>query len=448
MHPQLRSFLPIPADTKIMIERYSDSAAAYVMLDASNMAVYKQLYRAAKAKSKLKLRVSAMPDNEEASPEPVTVEDAPEVAPEVAQAAATSRTESIDSNSTTAVSASSSRTTLSRKYDAALLQEAARIIQDHQADFDDRIRQVMRSRNELASLTSQMASCQPFISSSEEVSKPADPLPPACPAAATRFTVYCNSCEKTIPDAHYHCSTCNDGDFDLCESCVGQGITCYSDDHWLIKRSMSDGQIVNSTTETVSPKLKAKSASEPKTQPETQPETQPMTQPMTELVKPLSGLTLPAVGNATVGEITYPSIPPIDGPWPNVDNIRTCNQCVRGWFPFVFFSPSPPPTFPHLKPSPARIFQAPMTIALNSIFFAWLTKNISQSFLSVSSSTAPPARISISASHALQGMPTVIIPSTASRLLFPAPRCQLIFASRWLLAATRFTMPSVMDATL
>ena len=51
----------IPFDTEAVIERYSDSAASYVILDASNMAVYKQLYRAAKAKSKLKLRVTVPP---------------------------------------------------------------------------------------------------------------------------------------------------------------------------------------------------------------------------------------------------------------------------------------------------------------------------------------------------------------------------------------------------
>jgi next-to-BRCA1 protein 1 len=52
----LRNFLKIPAETDILIERYSDSAAAYVLLDRANASVYKQLYRAAKAKSKLKLR--------------------------------------------------------------------------------------------------------------------------------------------------------------------------------------------------------------------------------------------------------------------------------------------------------------------------------------------------------------------------------------------------------
>ncbi|KAG5950046.1 hypothetical protein E4U53_005528, partial [Claviceps sorghi] len=327
LEEQLRSFLPIPDGSKVMIERYSDSAAAYIMLDASNMAVYKQLYRAAKAKSKLKLRVSVLPGNDAASPEPDTVQDAPKPV----QPAAMSRTESTHSHPTSVASASSSRTTLSRKYDAALLQEAARLIQDRQADFDNRIRQVMRSSDELASLTSKMASCQPFMTTSEQVPEPSDPLPPVCPANATGFTVCCNSCEKNIPDAHYHCSTCNDGDFDLCESCVAQGVICFSDDHWLIKRSMSNGQIVNSTTETISPKLKAKSQSQSQSQSQTQTQSQSqsMTQPATVLAKPLDVPTSPAGDNVTVVETTHPSIPPVDGSLPSIEEIRTCNQCVR-----------------------------------------------------------------------------------------------------------------------
>lgn len=80
-----------------------------------------------------------------------------------------------------------------------------------------------------------------------------DSMPPAeCP----RFAICCNSCEETAPDVHYHCSTCDDGDFDLCQSCVDKGITCYGSDHWLIKRTKVDGQIVTSTTETIAPKPK------------------------------------------------------------------------------------------------------------------------------------------------------------------------------------------------
>lgn len=300
-----------------MIERYSDSAAAFVMLDSSNMAVYKQLYRAAKAKSKLKLRVSVLPQSDRSSPRPVTVEDAPETT----ETTPIEQPEPVNANPTPLDAASSSRTTLTKQYDANLLQEAAKIIQDHQAEFDDRIRQVMKSTDELASLTSQMASCQPFTTTSS-VPKLSGPLSPVCPASGAMFAVCCNSCEQNIPDAHYHCSTCDDGDFDLCQSCVEQGITCYSDDHWLIKRTMNNGQIVNSTTETIAPKLKLKAKAEPV---------------KVEIQEPGKGVIDPTlwtiahsmhVGSRPSCVLPRSStFPPRVAP---LGNMRTCNQCVRG----------------------------------------------------------------------------------------------------------------------
>lgn len=72
------------------------------------------------------------------------------------------------------------------------------------------------------------------------------------------FAVCCNHCDRTIPDAHYHCSTCDNGDFDLCPACVELGITCYDSDHWLLKRFVRGDFILVSTTEKVSPKPKIK----------------------------------------------------------------------------------------------------------------------------------------------------------------------------------------------
>ncbi|CAK7233629.1 hypothetical protein SBRCBS47491_008677 [Sporothrix bragantina] len=70
------------------------------------------------------------------------------------------------------------------------------------------------------------------------------------------FTVCCNSCERKIPDTHYHCSNCEGGDFDLCETCIKVGITCYSPDHWMIRRNIQNGLLVNSTTERIQPRRK------------------------------------------------------------------------------------------------------------------------------------------------------------------------------------------------
>jgi next-to-BRCA1 protein 1 len=74
------------------------------------------------------------------------------------------------------------------------------------------------------------------------------------PASVSSFSVYCNNCNGAIPDEHYHCSTCDDGDFDLCQACVDNGVLCGGDGHWMIKRFVKNGKVINSTTETIAPK--------------------------------------------------------------------------------------------------------------------------------------------------------------------------------------------------
>lgn len=56
----------LPEDQEVLFERYSDSAASYVTLDPTNPAVYKQLYRAAKAKLKLRIKATPIYPGEEA----------------------------------------------------------------------------------------------------------------------------------------------------------------------------------------------------------------------------------------------------------------------------------------------------------------------------------------------------------------------------------------------
>jgi next-to-BRCA1 protein 1 len=67
------------------------------------------------------------------------------------------------------------------------------------------------------------------------------------------WQVFCNNCDKPMNDAHFHCSICDDGDYDLCQSCVFAGAGCQGEEHWLIKRFIADGKVVNSTTETIAP---------------------------------------------------------------------------------------------------------------------------------------------------------------------------------------------------
>lgn len=60
-----------------------------------------------------------------------------------------------------------------------------------------------------------------------------------------------------MEDEHYHCSVCDGGDYDLCPACVDTGIHCPGSGHWMVKRFVKNGCVVNSTTQRIAPKVKA-----------------------------------------------------------------------------------------------------------------------------------------------------------------------------------------------
>jgi len=96
----------------------------------------------------------------------------------------------------------------------------------------------------------------------------------AAPGSCTRsiFSVFCNNCSQPIPDEHFHCSTCDDGDFDLCTACVKDGVLCGSQDHWMIKRVVQNGSVISSTTEKLPPKSLASESKTTLVQPEEETE--------------------------------------------------------------------------------------------------------------------------------------------------------------------------------
>lgn len=333
---RLRHFLHIPLGTKTVFERYSDSAASYVVLDPRNISVYKQLYRAAKAKQKLKLRVSTSPEPKpelqlesqpEAKEEPetesevkveagmdkvkvpkhVTVEDEPEadcvVKSEEAPVASTSytvRTPAAERKSPSPSPATTPAAILDTVSAPQKPEDFPEFIKQWKARGMPRIHlRIDDNGVEVIDFTNPAFAADPYLFSNATGSYPhpfletfagamrqtnidalealkaeeakSTPIPEPkekeTPVSGSRpsrrppFTVCCNSCDRSIPDAHFHCSTCDDGDFDLCQNCVDQGITCYDDNHWLIKRTIKDGQITYSTTH-VAPKSN-KAASKP-----------------------------------------------------------------------------------------------------------------------------------------------------------------------------------------
>lgn len=204
------------------------------MLDPSNNSVWKQLYRAAKAKRKLKLRVTLhdseegdeeLDEQESIGPKPVTVEDEPE---------------------------QENQYFAQTKSEAPLVSLPGDLYPTLPAKKAE-----LSSSETVNNVLGQALSELRLAPETQEQDSTLSPVSSMCVAPkAANFAVCCNKCDRTIPDAHYHCSTCDDGDFDLCPDCVEKGVTCYNSDHWLLKRFVRGDFILVSTTERVSPKPK------------------------------------------------------------------------------------------------------------------------------------------------------------------------------------------------
>ncbi|KAI0811372.1 hypothetical protein GGR55DRAFT_642803 [Xylaria sp. FL0064] len=442
---KIRGLLNIPSDTSSVVERYSDSATSYVTLNPANVAVYKQLYRAAKAKQKLKLRVTTTPPQPVQAtpgPKPVTVEDEPEEEPKTEEKAEESEqaaevetqqesgkeveTEAAESSTSEASgvvetvvapkvrqefptfvkqwrargnpkihlrrngdgvevidflapstatepvtthnspegstpaaigkgdstvslahlmrdiesrdlaaalqkmsikpdssegSASVAKDTSAASANLARNGEEAATAADANAtsmpksagiskpvlgadgvgspvDFFKQLREARDAhlaaiKRDLESVTSREAKANVIkeaiarpaptsaadrqaraiameeifarsMAKMDELQKNLPKFPrfpirednevkqteaPAQQECMKRpFTVCCNSCDRAVPEAHFHCSICDEGDFDLCQDCVNRGITCHGEGHWLIKRTVVDGDIKCSST--------------------------------------------------------------------------------------------------------------------------------------------------------------------------------------------------------
>lgn len=285
--------MDIPSDANATFERYSDSASSYVVLDPHNISVFKQLYRAAKAKQKLKLRVTINDtDDEDKGPKPVTVEDVPE--PESNEVAKSDTTAGSmppvippsDEAGYPLFNASYDYTNPNNAVDSARDDIMSQPLKNL-----ERLEQAM-SHLQLSSAYLRNSASNLTIMQQEELK-------------AANFAVCCNNCDRTVPDAHYHCSTCDDGDFDLCTDCVEQGITCHNDEHWLIKRFVRGDHIMVSTTERIAPKPKVEHYSVGNFP----------TPALAPLPAPAPIPTMPAIKSF---------VPPVVARTP----MRTCNNCV------------------------------------------------------------------------------------------------------------------------
>jgi next-to-BRCA1 protein 1 len=236
----LRQLLGTPADTNVIFERYSDSAGSYVQLDSNNPAVFKQLYRAAKAKLKLRIKATVVqPTSQPAVSESISEPRHSYLETVLSHPIPKKAVETNDSASTlaTTLPVSAERTTL------------------------------FGSQDPFCSATEMEESKS--VSNREFILGPDSPSAPVISHTSTAgvFCIDCDHCGRPIPNEHYHCNTCSDGDYDLCPQCIDSGVNCQGEDHWLVRRFVKDGIITNSTTKTLA-SHKIQTRDEHKPQPE------------------------------------------------------------------------------------------------------------------------------------------------------------------------------------
>lgn len=313
--------LAVPPGQTVTLERFSDSAGAYIKLDSGNPAVYKQLFRAAKAKLKLRIRatisnnpamISSMAS---AAPEPDPLADLahiPPMEPTRSSADALAYLNNIgatryfvpsETNRFSADALQTLSTLTGHAPPPPMSSKPSKLPEDDgqqrqtytyssptsatgvklhssEAAFEKALDPLEKSgvrKDPKTSEPTQNASCRPRMQP-QSVDETLEPHVPSARdkfyaelasisarnnnrtlaqpfiAPGTSFTICCNICNDAIPNSHYHCSKCDDGDFDICEACYSQEIRCEGDDHWLVKRYVKDGKVTSSLTEKVAPK--------------------------------------------------------------------------------------------------------------------------------------------------------------------------------------------------
>ncbi|KAI9667051.1 MAG: hypothetical protein M1829_005592 [Trizodia sp. TS-e1964] len=363
---KLRLILAIPAERQVVFERYSDSAGAFITLDSNNPAVYKQLYRAAKAKLKLRLKATITSASFSASssdsasaaqlPAPAERRYSAAIAGTSDIAMATEHLLALRYCQQQNLKASAAaQQAASPPEQESLLQgmncrRACSLAKDsvwaqsilEAAPTTDilstalpaspasppmpagRVRYMaeLASRIELASRTDATQARQMALRPKKDGHSPL-----AAPELCQSWSVYCNTCDAPIPDAHYHCSICDGGDFDLCQSCVNNGMLCGGEEHWMIKRFVANGKFFNSTTETIGPKR-----TEKKDAPIEKASTNTFTVPAQEDIAVERGEKTRTCNSCVEGRAlsppayprSYSSIPPVVY---GEDNFVTCTTC-------------------------------------------------------------------------------------------------------------------------
>lgn len=222
-------------------------------LDSQNPAIYKQLYRAAKAKLKLRIKATVAPrqtpsvpiipnimDEQQPGQEPLQLPT-----PSTASPARHSYLETVLSNP--------------REPDAQPLPAETFIVTPVSELLPECSAAPMPREHATADNLSMPAPLEPVdtgdLDTVPQVTSAKSGHSRHCQDfSCSAFCIDCNNCGKSIPNEHYHCGICDQGDFDLCSSCIAADVGCDGEGHWLIKRRIQNGLLVNSVTERIAPK--------------------------------------------------------------------------------------------------------------------------------------------------------------------------------------------------
>jgi next-to-BRCA1 protein 1 len=242
---KLRSILQVKPDEEVIFERYSDSAASYVTLDSDKPQVYKTLFRAAKAKLKLRLRAT-IPGEQSEAPAFVPVVPAKETIPSPPASLHRLSAETLRPQAVAPISPVIVRSPVGCP-PAPKFEPVSPVSPLKPVDTEGE-----------APLPRSFTTRQSFFNNLANTSYNTDlAFRPKPNNACTSWVVYCNNCNNPMEDEHFHCSVCDGGDYDLCPACVDTGIHCPGTGHWMVKRFVKNGCVVNSTTERIPPKFKA-----------------------------------------------------------------------------------------------------------------------------------------------------------------------------------------------
>lgn len=269
MHEQLRGLLEIQDDKLVTFERFSDSAGCYISLDPSNAPAYRTLFRAAKAKQKLRLRATQSSKNTSLPHEfcptfaslPThhyvgnAIRGRPSrlgLNPAFTSSEATLNNPLTNPAGGVRVAGGPSTVTLPQStIDGEGEAPVPKPFSARDRKLSDSFTNgYVYSRGD-AEFLSELAN----ISRARELALRSKPSPLQIPGC--HWSVYCNSCDQALPNDHWHCDACDSGDYDLCNECHDNGKHCKSANHFMVKRWIENGKVVTSRTERIAPKPKA-----------------------------------------------------------------------------------------------------------------------------------------------------------------------------------------------